>query len=368
VNRLRGCLAFTAAAVLWSGPAAAKDLYFNCSTQISNGAVTTVYSSGIFLAPTAMYATRDYSEAFKQFLMGQGLRASYASCSTSQNVAKAFEFLDYSENFALKMKGRFKVVNWAPAGGQTVRRGDRDMSKSVARVDKTKSAPSQSRDQAETAPASGSGKTRAEYEAEYQTKLAAHEAKVAEYQRKLKAREQEIARQNAEHAAAQEEARKAQLAYRQKMTMFERVVEEQKRRQREYEAALARNNRCRDGDSRACAEIKAGKPALEEKLADAGEAKTSDDDARACVTEPVVSASTAFRGQTQAVVFNGCKTAVDVRICLLRTGGWNCGVTWGLKPQERWTHTTFQSQGGIFWDARMSGTNRPLASPEGIGG
>lgn len=201
-------------------------------------------------------------------------------------------------------------------------------------------------------------------EAEFQAKLAAHEATVAEYQRKVKAREAEIARQQAEHAAAQEKARQAKQAYAEEMTMFERVLEEQRRRQREYEAALALNNRCRDGDQAACAQIRAGGAGdAGNELADAGEAQTSDDEARNCVSRPVVSASTTWKGATQAVVFNGCLKPVDVRICLLRTGGWNCGMTNGLGPQDRWTWWSYESKGEIFWDARITGTNRPLASP-----
>lgn len=202
-------------------------------------------------------------------------------------------------------------------------------------------------------------------EAEFQAKVAAHEASVAEYQRKVKAREDEIARQNAAHAAAQEKARLAKEAYAQKMTMFERVVEDQKRRHREYEAAVARNNRCRGGDQQACADIKAGKPALDEQLADAGEAKTSDDDARTCVAEPVVSESKTWKNALQAVVVNGCKAPVDVRICLLRTGGWNCSMVTGLQPQDRWAHWSYETGGEIFWDAKIADSDKQLASPPG---
>jgi hypothetical protein len=65
-------------------------------------------------------------------------------------------------------------------------------------------------------------------------------------------------------------------------------------------------------------------------------------------------------------VVNACPTAVDVRICLLREGGWNCGVQWGLKPQDKWAWWSFKASGEVFWDARVSGSDRPLASPKGM--
>ena len=202
-------------------------------------------------------------------------------------------------------------------------------------------------------------------EAEFQAKMDAHKASVADYQRKLEAREAEIAQQQREHDGAQDEARKAMAAHEAKMEAHRRKLAEAERAREEWLAVKRRHDRCMGGDKQACQDMAAGKPATPDQLADAGEAKTSEDEARSCVTEPVVSASQTFKGQTQAVVFNGCKTAVDVRICLLRTGGWNCGVTWGLQPQDRWTHTSFETQGEIFWDARIAGTNRPLSSPGG---
>lgn len=97
--------------------------------------------------------------------------------------------------------------------------------------------------------------------------------------------------------------------------------------------------------------------------ADPGKAST-DDDARQCVTEPVVSNSKTWANAMQAVVFNGCQKAVDVRICFLRSGGqWNCGVQWAVQPQDKWTWWSTETGGQIFWDARTAGVNRPLGSP-----
>jgi hypothetical protein len=349
------------AAVLWTASAYAKDdmIYFNCSTQISRGAVTTVYSSGIFLAPVSMYATREFAKAFKEFLISQGLNAPYAGCSTSYTPEKAFKGLDYAEDFAHRQKGRFEVVEWAPSGGRVIKRGERpDTQNSKTLAGETKAADSPSNKTTETA-----GKTRAEYEAEWQAKLAAHETALAEYNQKTEAREAEIARQQSQHTAAQEEAQRARQAHEAKMEAHRLQLAEAQRRREEWLAVKRRHDRCVAGDRQACENMAAGKPASDEKLAEAGKPKTSDDEARTCVTSPVVSASKTWKGALQAVAFNGCTKPVDIRICLLRSGGWNCGMQWGVKPQDRFTHFSFETKGEIFWDARMAGSSLPLASP-----
>ena len=206
-------------------------------------------------------------------------------------------------------------------------------------------------------------KNREQREAEWQAKVAAHEAEVAEHQKKVREREAEIARQRAEHTAAQEKARQAKAAHDAKMANFKRILEEQERRQKEYEAALALNRRCASGERQACETIKTGKPASAEKLVDAGNPATSDDEARICVTDPVLGPSKVWKGALAATMINGCKTAVDARICLLREGGWNCGVYWGLKPQQRWIWTSFKATGDLIWDARIAGSGRPLGEP-----
>lgn len=194
-------------------------------------------------------------------------------------------------------------------------------------------------------------------EAEFQAKLAAHGAQVAEHQRKVKSREEEIARQQREHAAAQEAAAREKVAHA-------RLIEEHMKRQMEYEAARNRHSLCVNGNQQACAEIAAGKSPIKAELADAGEAST-DTDANRCVTTAEVRSNATFQGNTSASVMNGCGQKVDVRICLMRTGGWNCGTVWGVDPQARASHSSFHATGEVFVDARVSTSKRPLASPEG---
>jgi hypothetical protein len=204
---------------------------------------------------------------------------------------------------------------------------------------------------------------REQREAEFQAKLAEHDAQVADYERKVAEREAEIARQKEQQAAAADTAAREIAAYRSKMEEHRAEVAEADRRQQAYEAERRRYNLCVTGNGAACSAITAGAPAAE-KIADAGKAST-DTDATRCVSSPVVGASATWKDAIAATVTNGCPTPVDVRICLLREGGWNCGVQWGLKPQEKWSWSSFKSDGQVFWDARVAGSSKVLASPEG---
>lgn len=208
-------------------------------------------------------------------------------------------------------------------------------------------------------PATGELLQSAEKKAKYEAELAAYRQTIADQQ------EAERRKQSA-HAANQQAAAQAQNLFDQKKANHARLIEDHMARERAYQAARRRHTLCVNGNQQACDEIAAGKPAAGEKLAltDAGKAST-DTEATTCVSQPVVSSNATFAGNTAATVVNGCPTAVDVRICLMREGGWNCGVKWGLRPQERWSHSSFKASGQIFWDARVSGSSRPLESPGG---
>jgi hypothetical protein len=204
---------------------------------------------------------------------------------------------------------------------------------------------------------------REQREAEFQAKLAEHDAEVADYQRKVAEREAEIARQKQQQAAAADAAAREIASYRSKMEDHRAQMAQADRQLATYDAAKRRYALCTSGDSKACADIAAGKPVAETQVADAGKAST-DSDATRCVSNPQVGPSGTWKDAIAATVVNGCPTAVDVRICLMREGGWNCGVNWGLEPQEKWAWSSFKSDGQLFWDARVAGSNRPLASPE----
>ena len=86
-------------------------------------------------------------------------------------------------------------------------------------------------------------------------------------------------------------------------------------------------------------------------------------DANRCVTRPEVRLNDTFKNNTAAYVVNGCSERVDVRICLQTDQGWNCGVRWGVGPQERASYSSFRANGQVFVDARVSGSNTPLRQP-----
>jgi hypothetical protein len=102
-----------------------------------------------------------------------------------------------------------------------------------------------------------------------------------------------------------------------------------------------------------------------EKAKQEREAKASTDtDANRCVTSPNLKLNDTFQGNTAAYVTNGCGTPVDVRICLMTEAkGWNCGMTNSLQPQASWSWSSMHATGQTFMDARVQGSNRPMASP-----
>jgi len=206
---------------------------------------------------------------------------------------------------------------------------------------------------------------REEREAEFQRKVAEHDAAVAEYERKVAERAAEIDRQKQQQAAAADAAAREMASYRSKMEEHRAEMAEADRRKQQFEAEQRRYNLCVSGNGAACSSIAAGKPVSAGQLSDAGKAST-DSDATRCVSSPVIGPSSASKDAIAATVVNGCATAVDVRICLLREGGWNCGVNWGLKPQEKWSWSSFKSDGQVFWDARVAGSNKVLGSPQGM--
>ena len=114
-----------------------------------------------------------------------------------------------------------------------------------------------------------------------------------------------------------------------------------------------------------CADIVAGRPVGDTRLADASKDKASTDtDANQCVTSAELRLNDTFKGNTAAYVVNGCGQPVDVRVCLMtESGGWNCGSTAGLQPQGRWSFSSFNATGQVFVDAHTSGSGKPFASP-----
>lgn len=192
--------------------------------------------------------------------------------------------------------------------------------------------------------------------------------KQAKYEAEMKAWQEQIDAQKAEEERKRAKLKADRQLAAQKLAAFEAEKEAHRQEQEqhaqlllEHQDARRRHALCTAGDRTACDALGQTKTAA---VQDAGEAST-DDDARQCVTEPVLAPSEVWKGGLKAVVVNGCKKPVDVLICLMKTGGWHCGMTTGLKPQDNWTWWTLDPQDGVFWDARSTGTNRKLSRPSG---
>lgn len=190
----------------------------------------------------------------------------------------------------------------------------------------------------------------------YEIELAAQQRQVQDYARA----QEEIARKKVEQQAA---ASQALAAHQTRMAEHQARLAANEALLKRYDAEQRRHNACIGGNPQACADIAAGKPVGEARVAEAGKAST-DTDANRCVTSAELRQDDTYKGNTAAYVVNGCGQPVDVRICLMReAGGWNCGATSGLAPQGRWSHSSFQATGRVFVDARVSGSGKPLASP-----
>jgi hypothetical protein len=101
------------------------------------------------------------------------------------------------------------------------------------------------------------------------------------------------------------------------------------------------------------------------RSASANPASTDTDANRACLRRACARTNT-FQGNTAAYVSNGCSTPVDVRICLMKEGkGWNCGMTYGLAPQQSWSLLSFKATGRCSLIAR--GRLQPEDGRAGVG-
>jgi hypothetical protein len=186
-------------------------------------------------------------------------------------------------------------------------------------------------------------KTKADYDAEFAAKQAVYERELAEQTRKVEEFErakQEIARRQEDQKAAAQQA-------------FARHADAM----RQHDAEIAKYQ----------AEVQAAAGAS--VLADfdrrhnLGQAST-DTDANGCVTTPETQQNVSFKGNTAASVINGCGQPVDVRICLMTADGWNCGVTYGLASQAKWSWSSMNAIGPVFMDTKVTGSSRPFANPQ----
>lgn len=188
-------------------------------------------------------------------------------------------------------------------------------------------------------------KAEAEANAEAE-RLAGAKLNAAEAERqRLIAEEQ--ARQKAEGERRKREHEERVAAATAAKAEWQKEVAASRAREADYQRQLAAHSKqvaCLKGERAACS-------------------ASTDTDANRCVTSASLKLDDTFKGNTSATVVNGCPVPVDVRICLMREGGWNCGVGWGISPQRSFGYSSFAATGQVFTDARPSGSNRPLSKP-----
>jgi len=266
------------------------------------------------------------------------------NCYASSDRAKAEtpynNILGYTDEYLIEFAPRSQKASASPSSEPAAPRKQAEEREAEA----SKGSPAAPARSAAQVAAEEAAARRAKYEAEFQAKQADYQRKLAEQQRMVddyKRAQDEVARTKAEQQAKADAAAAAFKA--------EQEAYAEKIRQHDQQEAAAKQLLA-DWDKR-------------NGLGQNAKAST-DEDANRCVTTPETQLNASFKGNTAASVINGCGQSVDVRICLMTSAkGWNCGVTWGLGSQQKWSHSSFDATGQLFVDARVSGSSRALASP-----
>jgi hypothetical protein len=209
----------------------------------------------------------------------------------------------------------------------------------------------------------------AEFEAERARKAAAWQQSAQASEQALADSTQRLNDSTARIQAQQAEALARQRAQSDALAAAERqrqveLIRQANQRQEEEAARLAaqRQQYEQQRADAAAAERARVQQRSAEQPATAGHAST-DTDANRCVTQSEVRENDTFKGNTAAYVINGCGAPVDVKICLMTDSGWKCGVTLGLASQARWSYSAMRATGAVFVDAKTTGNNKRLASP-----
>jgi hypothetical protein len=212
----------------------------------------------------------------------------------------------------------------------------------------------------------------AEFEAERARKAAAwqQQAQASEQAlaNSLQALNDTTARIQAQQAeaAARQRAQAEALAAAERQRQVELIRQANQRQEEEAARLAAQRQQYEQQRADAAAAERARQQQQQQRSAEspvnAGRAST-DTDANRCVTQSEVRQNDTTRGNTAAYIVNGCGQPVDVKICLMTETGWKCGATGGVPSQGSWSYSAFYATGPVFVDAKITGSNRPLASP-----
>lgn len=268
--------------------------------------------------------------------------------------------IDHCEDFDSEQEAQVQAQTWLARDGYSIRRAVNwkplkpiSQPQTPATADKARAAASHASGKSEQAAVSNDKPDKAlsdhqeEAEANAEAeRLAGAKLNAAEAERqRLIAEEQ--ARQKAEGERRKREHEERVAAAAAAKADWEKQVAASRAREADYQRQLAAHSKqvaCLKGERAACS-------------------ASTDTDANRCVTSASLKLDDTFKGNTSATVVNGCPVPVDVRICLMREGGWNCGVGWGISPQRSFGYSSFAATGQVFTDARTSGSNRPLSKP-----
>ncbi len=319
-----------------------------CSSQDSSSGRTIVYVG------EPVHGSYDDIPEFKRAFIGEveqryGIHLGYSGCSTADTPKQAKEGFDYQTDYATRHDAGVVVVKWSGDRGQ-------DWS-SVVQEPSSEPDPAKDSSSVSEAPADEAAststhvkKTNAQADAEFAAAQAQYNREMAEHQKQVddyKRAQDDFQRRKTEQQTA---AQRALASHDADMAAHQEVL-------RQHEAEVAAYKAEVEG---AANQVRADF----DKRNNLGKAST-ETDANICVTSPELQQDAAFKGNTAASVVNGCGKPVDIKICLMRDpGGWNCGVSWGVQPQSKWSYSSFHATGQVFVDARTAGSSKQLASPE----
>jgi hypothetical protein len=325
----------------------ASSRFLICSSQDSSSGRTIVYVG------EPVHGSDDDIPQVKRAFISEvqqryGILLPYAGCATAVTRKQAKEGFDYATEYPTRHDASVVVVRWSGDRGQDWSSVANESSKEREPA-KSVSATSEASTEERPATSTRAKKTNAQADAEfaaaqalYNQKLAEREKQIEDYQRA----QNELERQK---AGQREAAQRALAAHDAEMAAHQEVLRQHDAQVAAYKAEVA-----------AAADKARLDSGRRNKL---GKAST-ETDANQCVTSAELLQDAAFKGNTAASVVNGCDKPVDIRICLMRdTGRWNCGATWGVHPQGKWSFSSFHATGQVFVDARTSGSSKPLASP-----
>lgn len=275
LNKRIGRFAILAMLVCGLPGVAHANTYFYCVVQNFSGSETRYVSdiretsaTDIDEMQTSFAYADEIAEEWKRDYPGESNRKSYCSSSSDPDrliAERAIVLEDSPAARQLAFSGSPVVISrpLGPSGSEVEPESAEPVEPEVADLTEVPARPAEP-DEDAGEDQSRLAAERERREAEWQAELAKYESDKRAWEAEVLRLEEEERRKQAALADARARADEELARFEQEQAMFQRVLEERAREQRLYEAELERNRLCREGIRRACREINAGKPALEE--------------------------------------------------------------------------------------------------------